>query len=106
MVAGIIETLSRTGEPNNTYLIFISDDGGSLGARRRPPTHPEDGTVRINDACAARDLGPDIAQEQLPGTETPGPYALDIPSWGAVRTERGLRHRLVELAGCAGSTCR
>ncbi|WP_157108543.1 sulfatase family protein [Aldersonia kunmingensis] len=34
MVAGIVGTLARTGELDNTYLIFTSDNGYSLGAHR------------------------------------------------------------------------
>ncbi|MEV6032977.1 sulfatase [Nonomuraea sp. NPDC052116] len=34
MVAGIVKTLKETGEYDNTYLIFASDNGYNLGAHR------------------------------------------------------------------------
>ncbi|MFB4279770.1 sulfatase [Nonomuraea sp. MTCD27] len=34
MIAGIVETLKETGEYDNTYLIFASDNGYNLGAHR------------------------------------------------------------------------
>ncbi|MFI6225158.1 sulfatase-like hydrolase/transferase [Nocardia salmonicida] len=152
MVAGIVETLERTGELDNTYLIFTSDNGYSLGAHRltqkmapyeeslrvplaisgpgiRPgrsdamalsidlaPTLYDWAGIPIPDQVDGRSLTPvlsgdtlgwrtdfgaeyggngdngrnGIAQEQIPGTDTPVMYALDMPSWSAVRNRRYL----------------
>lgn len=158
MVAGIVDTLARTGELANTYLIFTSDNGYSLGAHRltqkmapyeesmrvplaitgpgiRPgrnnamalsidfaPTIFDWAGISIPDRVDGRSLTPvlhsdtkgwrtdfaaeyggagndgqnGIAQEQIPGTETPLIYALDMPSWSAVRTQRYLYARWYE----------
>lgn len=152
MVAGIVETLERTGELDNTYLVFTSDNGYSLGAHRltqkmapyeeslrvplaisgpgiRPgrsdamalsidlaPTLYDWADIPIPDQVDGRSLTPvlsgdtigwrtdfaaeyggngddgrnGIAQEQIPGTDTPVMYALDMPSWSAVRNRRYL----------------
>ncbi|MGW6696250.1 sulfatase family protein [Nocardia sp. NPDC055049] len=158
MVAGIAETLERTGELDNTYLIFTSDNGYSLGAHRltqkmapyeesmrvplaisgpgiRPgrsdamalsidlaPTLYDWANIPIPDQVDGRSLTPvlsgdtigwrtdfaaeyggngdsgrnGIAQEQIPGTDTPVMYALDMPSWSAVRNHRYLYVRWYE----------
>ncbi|MGW4066816.1 sulfatase family protein [Nocardia grenadensis] len=158
MVAGIVETLDRTGELDNTYLIFTSDNGYSLGAHRltqkmapyeesmrvplavtgpgiRPgrrgtmalstdlaPTIFDWAGLPIPDRIDGRSLTPvlagettgwrndfvaeyggpgstgrdGIAQEQIPGTDTPLIYTLDMPSWSAVRTDRYLYARWYE----------
>ncbi|WP_232542421.1 sulfatase-like hydrolase/transferase [Nocardia bovistercoris] len=158
MVAGIVETLARTGELDNTYLLFTSDNGYSLGAHRlTQKMAPYEESMRVplvvagpgiapgrSDAMAlsidlaptvldwagvaapgpvdGRSLAPvlrgetgswrsdfaaeyggpgaggrdGIAQEQVPGTDTPRIYALDMPSWSAVRTSRYLYVRWYE----------
>ncbi|WP_327149435.1 sulfatase family protein [Nocardia sp. NBC_01329] len=157
MVAGIVETLARTGELDNTYLIFTSDNGYSLGAHRlTQKMAPYEESMRVplavsgptvepgrSDAMALSiDLAPTIldwagvpvpdrvdgssltgvlrgdarwrtdflaeyggpgadgregiAQEQIPGTETPLVYVLDMPSWSGVRTQRYLYVRWYE----------
>ncbi|MEV6335159.1 sulfatase-like hydrolase/transferase [Nocardia vinacea] len=152
MVAAIVDTLDRTGQLDNTYLIFTSDNGYSLGAHRLTqkmapyeesmrvplavagpgishgttdamglsidlaPTILDWAALTIPDRMDGRSLAPvlhsdtsgwrtdfaaeyggpggngrnGIAQEQIPGTETPAMYAFDMPSWVAVRTERYL----------------
>lgn len=158
MVAGIVDTLARTGELDNTYLIFTSDNGYSLGAHRLTqkmapyeesmrvplaiagpgidpgrsdamalsidlaPTVLDWAGIPIPDRMDGRSLVPvlsgagggwrndfvaeyggagytgrdGIAQEQIPGTDTPIVYALDMPSWSAVRTDRYLYVRWYE----------
>ncbi|WP_405182826.1 sulfatase [Nocardia sp. NBC_01377] len=158
MVAGIVETLDRTGQLDNTYLIFTSDNGYSLGAHRlTQKMAPYEESMRVplviagpgitraeTDAMGLsidlaptildwagittpdqmdgrslrRVLGGDtdawrvdftaeyggpggdgrngIAQEQVPGTDTPRMYAMDMPSWIAVRTDRYLYVRWYE----------
>lgn len=158
MVAGIVGTLDRTGELDNTYLIFTSDNGYSLGAHRlTQKMAPYEESMRVplaiagpgihpgrSDAMAlSTDLAPTIfdwaglpvpervdgrsltpvlagdtagwradfvaeyggpgsegrdgiAQEQIPGTDTPLVYTLDMPSWSAVRTDRYLYARWYE----------
>ncbi|WP_330229133.1 sulfatase [Nocardia sp. NBC_00508] len=157
MVAGIVDTLARTGELDNTYLLFTSDNGYSLGAHRlTQKMAPYEESLRVplaiagpgisagaTDAMALTiDLAPTIlswaglpvpeamdgrslvrplagdgtgwrtdftaeyggpgadgrngiAQEQVPG-RTPPMYAIDMPSWSAVRTERYLYVRWYE----------
>lgn len=152
MVADIVDTLAATGELDNTYLVFTSDNGYSLGAHRlTQKMAPYEESIRVplaiagpgispgrSDAMALSiDLAPTlfdwagidvpdhidgrslvpplagegarwredflaeyggagsdgrdgIAQEQVPGTETPATYVFDMPSWSAVRTSRYL----------------
>ncbi|MBH0777882.1 sulfatase-like hydrolase/transferase [Nocardia bovistercoris] len=158
MVASIVETLSRTGELDNTYLIFTSDNGYNLGAHRlTQKMAPYEESMRVplavagpgiargrTDAMAlsidfmptildwaglpiparvdGMSLAPvlrgdtaswrtdfvaeyggagmsgrdGIAQEQVPGTDTPIMYALDVPSWSGVRTRDHLYVRWYE----------
>ncbi|WP_054812693.1 sulfatase family protein [Nocardia arizonensis] len=158
MVAGIVETLSRTGELDNTYLIFTSDNGYSLGAHRlTQKMAPYEESMRVPLAIAGPGIGPGrtdamalsidlaptildwagipasdrvdgrslrpvlggdaaswrtdfaaeyggagytgrdgIAQEQIPGTETPLVYILDMPSWVGVRNQDYLYVRWYE----------
>ncbi|MEU4317123.1 sulfatase [Nocardia sp. NPDC024068] len=157
MVAGIVETLARTGELDNTYLVFTSDNGYSLGAHRlTQKMAPYEESMRVplaiagptvptgrSDAMALSiDLAPTvldwagipapdrmdgrsltgllagdtrwrtdflaeyggpgadgrsgIAQEQVPGTDSPLIYALDMPSWSGVRNQRYLYVRWYE----------
>lgn len=158
MVSGIVDTLARTGELDNTYLVFTSDNGYSLGAHRltqkmapyeesmrvpltiagpgiRPgrsaamalsidlaPTIFDWAGIPLPERVDGRSLTPvlsgdgrgwrsdfaaeyggpgsegrnGIAREQIPGTETPVIYVLDMPSWIAVRTERYLYVRWYE----------
>ncbi|WP_280452941.1 sulfatase family protein [Nocardia cyriacigeorgica] len=158
MVAGIVDTLAATGELDNTYLVFTSDNGYSLGAHRlTQKMAPYEESMRVplaitgpgiapgrSDAMAltidlaptlfdwagidtpghvdGRSLVPALAgdntgwrtdflaeyggagsdgrdgirQEQVPGTQTPAIYALDMPSWTAIRTGRYLYVRWYE----------
>ncbi|MFR9751359.1 sulfatase [Nocardia sp. 004] len=157
MVADIVDTLARTGELDNTYLIFTSDNGYNLGAHRlTQKMSPYEESMRVpltiagpgigkgsTDAMALSiDLAPTILswagvpvpdtmdgrpltgplsgdrsgwrtdftaeyggagytgengvwQEQVPG-RTPYFYAVDMPSWSAVRNERYLYVRWYE----------
>ncbi|MBF6353685.1 sulfatase-like hydrolase/transferase [Nocardia higoensis] len=158
MVASIVATLAETGELDNTYLIFTSDNGYSLGAHRlTQKMAPYEESMRVpfaiagpgiargrSDAMALSiDLAPTIldwagiggtdrmdgrsltpvlrgenaswrtdfaaeyggagyggrfgiAQEQIPGTDTPLQYILDMPSWVGIRNQRYLYVRWYE----------
>ncbi|MET7767174.1 sulfatase-like hydrolase/transferase [Nocardia sp. NPDC005366] len=158
MVAAIVDTLAATGSLDNTYLIFTSDNGYSLGAHRlTQKMAPYEESVRVplavagpgirpgtTDAFALSiDLAPTIlgwaaiprparmdgrsldrplagdtagwrtdftaeyggagasgrdgiAQEQIPGTDTPAIYAFDMPSWIGIRNKRYLYVRWYE----------
>lgn len=59
MVSGIVDTLARTGELDNTYLIFTSDNGYSLGAHRlTQKMAPYEESMRVPLAIAGPGIGP------------------------------------------------
>lgn len=163
MVAGIVDTLDRVGELDNTYLVFTSDNGYSLGSHRlTQKMAPYEESMRVplaiagpgigkgrSDAMALSiDLAPTllgwadipipaamdgrslegplrhddsqwrtdftaeyggpgggglngIAQEQVPNQPL-AMYALDMPSWSAVRNERYLYVRWYERERALG----
>ncbi|MGK2319217.1 sulfatase family protein [Gordonia rhizosphera] len=157
MVEAIVGELSRTGQLDNTYLVFTSDNGYSLGAHRltqkmvpyeesiriplvitgpgvRPartssmattidlmPTILTWAGIPIPNAVDGQSLTPVLAgggpvrrdflaeyggagalgldgifQEPIPGRRTAGIYAVDVPSYVAVRSDRYLYVRWYE----------
>ncbi len=111
MVAGIVDTLARTGELDNTYLIFTSDNGYSLGAHRlTQKMAPYEESLRVplvvagpgiapgrTDAMALTvDLAPTIfdwtgvtAPAVQDGRSLAGPLRGDTGSW---RTDFGAEY--------------
>ncbi|WP_245545846.1 sulfatase family protein [Nocardia higoensis] len=105
MVAGIVATLADTGELDNTYLIFTSDNGYSLGAHRLDQKMaPYEESIRvplviagpgITSTCTAAmalsiDLAPTIldwagigAPDRLDGRSLTPVLRGDISPWRA-----------------------
>lgn len=78
MVAGIVETLKETGEYDNTYLVFASDNGYNLGAHRLvQKMAPYEESTRVPLIIS----GPGVKQGSTPAMATSidyGPTLLDL----------------------------
>ena len=87
LVANVVDTLKRTGQLDNTYIVFSSDNGFHLGQHRLPPgkqtAFEEDIHVplivrgpgvpqgkKVDDFAMNIDLAPTFAD--LAGAKTPG----------------------------------
>ncbi|MBJ8344747.1 sulfatase-like hydrolase/transferase [Antrihabitans sp. YC2-6] len=81
MVAGIVDTLDRTGELDNTYLVFTSDNGYNLGAHRlTQKMSPYEESMRVPLAIA----GPGIGRGSSPATALSIDFAPTFLDWAGV----------------------
>lgn len=81
MVAGIVQTLADTGELDNTYLIFTSDNGYSLGAHRlTQKMAPYEESMRVPLAIA----GPGIASGRTDAMALSIDLAPTILDWAGI----------------------